>query len=246
MTLKLLLSLTVLSTSLFAALGKHEVQVTKTPTSQAQSSKASGKPVKDIKAPKKVDKKKVVESTKKVSSKEPADKKKEGDAKSPEVSTSSDALKGATGAASLAPTRSTSQSNLPIPRFVCIKAGEANMHVGPGNTYPVEWKYVRKFLPVEVIAEFEHWRQVRDAQGTVGWLHKSLLSSKRFVMVQNKVVNLYTGADLESPVIATVEPGVIGKVSECFQSLCKIDIQGVKGWVKREFLWGVYPDEAKF
>lgn len=139
-----------------------------------------------------------------------------------------------------------SQTKLPLPRFVCIKATVANMHVGPGNNYPVEWKYMRQYLPVEVIAEFEHWRQVRDMQGTVGWFHKSLLSSKRFVIVQQKVANLYTGPDLQSPVLATVEPGVVAKINECFNNMCKVDIQGVKGWIKRDFLFGVYPDEVKF
>ena len=139
-----------------------------------------------------------------------------------------------------------SQTKLPLPRFVCIKSTVANMHVGPGNNYPIEWKYMRQFLPVEVIAEFEHWRQIRDCQGTVGWIHKSLLSSKRFVIVQQKVANLYSGPDLESPIMATVEPGVVAKVSECFHTMCKVDIQGVKGWIKRDFLFGVYPDEVKF
>lgn len=222
--LSLFLGGLIVSAPLFAAPGKHEVQVTKTKVQVKPASKENPSKTKQIKAAP-GDAKHKVEETKKVETKteEPQPK-----IEQPVIS------------------NRASQTNLPIPRFVCIKAGEANMHVGPGNTYPIEWKYVRKFLPVEIIAEFEHWRQVRDAQGTVGWLHKSLLSSKRFAMVQNKVVNLYTGPDMDSPVIATVEPGVVGKVQECFQSLCKIDIQGIKGWVKRDFLWGVYPDETKF
>mgnify|MGYP000665057986 CR=1 FL=1 len=135
---------------------------------------------------------------------------------------------------------------LPLPRFVCLKAAAVNMHVGPGDQYPVEWRYVKQFLPVEIIAEFDHWRQIRDSQGTVGWVHKTLLSSKRFTMIQNKVVNLYADPNLESRVIATVEPGVIGKVIECNASVCRIDIQGVRGWIKRDFLFGVYPDETRF
>ncbi len=135
---------------------------------------------------------------------------------------------------------------LPLPRFVCIKASSANLHVGPGDQYPVEWRYVRAFLPVEIIAEFDHWRQIRDSQGTTGWLHKTLLSSKRFAMIQNKVVNFYADSNLESRVIATLEPGVVGKVLECNTLFCKLDVQGIRGWIKRDFLFGVYPDEHRF
>jgi|GEM_PF-1127690 len=139
-----------------------------------------------------------------------------------------------------------SPGKLPIPRFVSFKANAVNMHVGPGNNYPIEWRYIKQSLPVEVVAEFEHWRQVRDAQGTVGWVHKTLLSSKRFTIVQGKVANLYSSADLESKVLATIEPGVVCKISECINTMCKVDIQGIKGWVKRDLLWGIYPHEQVF
>ncbi|MBX9977800.1 MAG: hypothetical protein K2X98_06120 [Alphaproteobacteria bacterium] len=135
---------------------------------------------------------------------------------------------------------------LPLPRFVCLKSTASNMHVGPGDQYPIEWRYTKQFLPVEIIAEFDHWRQIKDVQGTVGWVHKTLLSSKRFAMIQNKVVNLYADPSMGSKVIATVEPGVISKVIECNTSLCRVDIQGIRGWIKRDFLYGVYPDEMRF
>jgi SH3-like domain-containing protein len=72
------------------------------------------------------------------------------------------------------------------------------------------------------------------------------LSGKRYGIVVQKVRNLYSKSDPESSIIATVEPGVIAKVLECSQTWCKIDIQGIRGWLKREHLWGVYPDETKF
>ena len=138
------------------------------------------------------------------------------------------------------------QNTLPLPRFVSIKATAAHLHVGPGDHYPIEWRYVRQFLPVEVLLEFDHWRQIRDIQGTVGWVHKTLLSSRRFVMVQNKVADLHKHSNEESAIVATVEPGVIGKLVECTKTMCHIDIQGVRGWISRDLLFGTYPDETQF
>lgn len=138
------------------------------------------------------------------------------------------------------------QQSLPLPRFVSIKATAAHLHVGPGDHYPIEWRYVRQFLPVEILLEFDHWRQIRDSQGTVGWVHKTLLSSRRFAMVQNKVANLYKNPNNESPIVATVEPGVITKLIECNNTMCHVDIKGIRGWIQRDLLFGVYPDESQF
>lgn len=136
--------------------------------------------------------------------------------------------------------------SLPLPRFVSIKATAAHLHVGPGDHYPIEWRYVRQFLPVEVLLEFDHWRQIRDSQGTIGWVHKTLLSSRRFAMVQTKVANLHKQSNGESPVVATVEPGVIVKLVECTNTMCHVDIQGIRGWISRDLLFGLYPDESHF
>ena len=53
-------------------------------------------------------------------------------------------------------------SGLPLPRFVSLRSAEVNMRAGPSVRYPVEWVYRRAGLPVEVIAEFDTWRKVRD------------------------------------------------------------------------------------
>lgn len=145
-----------------------------------------------------------------------------------------------------------SQGNaLPVPRFVSIRSNAANLHVGPGNQYPVEWKYVRANLPLEVIAEFDTWRLVRDFQGTQGWIHKSLLNGRRHVIILNKIRSLRTVPDKSSSVVAHVQPGVVAKVSECQRDWCKISVQSkegknYKGWISRRSLWGTYPNEEKF
>lgn len=136
-------------------------------------------------------------------------------------------------------------SGLLLPRFVSLKASKANMHRGPVQSSEIQWVYTKPKMPLEILAEHDHWRQVRDYQGTTGWMHKVLLSGKRYVMVQKNVAQLRAKPTHDSDVIATVEPGVIGKLLECKGASCHVDIEGVKGWVSRTSLFGVYPDEEK-
>src|SRR6266446_1681609 len=75
------------------------------------------------------------------------------------------------------------EASLPVPRFVSLHADKVNLRAGPGDRYPIEWVLTRKEMPVEIVAEFEHWRRVRDYQGTEGWVHERMLEGKRAVVV---------------------------------------------------------------
>lgn len=140
--------------------------------------------------------------------------------------------------------------SLPLPRFASLRSNAVNLHVGPGKNYPIEWKFVRQSLPVEIIAEFDNWRKIRDHQGTVGWVHKSLLSGKRTVFLTNAIHNMHANPDANSKVVAKLEPGVIINIIELQPQWCKVEIKApegrYKGWVKRQNLWGIYNDEISF
>ena len=100
-------------------------------------------------------------------------------------------------------------SGLPLPRFVSLRSDEVNLRAGPGVRYPIDWIYARKDLPVEVIAEFEAWRKIRDWQGTEGWVHQSMLTGRRMMVVMGQARSLRASdADSADPV-AVVEPGVV-------------------------------------
>ena len=83
-------------------------------------------------------------------------------------------------------TGSVTASGLPVPRFVSLKADKVNMHIGPAKTYEVRWVYQRAGLPVEITAEFENWRRIRDSDGAEGWVYHSLLSGRRTGVVTAK------------------------------------------------------------
>ncbi len=136
-------------------------------------------------------------------------------------------------------------SGLPLPRFVSLRSDEVNLRSGPGVRYPVDWVYTRRDLPVEVIAEFEVWRKIRDWQGTEGWVHESMLGVRRMVVVTGAERRLRADADAKSPAVALLEPNVIGRLIACphGKEFCKIEVANFQGWLKRDEFWGVYPGE---
>jgi SH3-like domain-containing protein len=136
-------------------------------------------------------------------------------------------------------------SGLPIPRFVTLRATEANMRTGPGEQYPIKWTYHRQGLPLEVTAEYFHWRRVRDWQGAEGWMHSSMLSSKRSIMVTGNVRALRAEPNPKSATLARIESEVTGKLLECATDgeWCRVEIESVKGWLLRSEFWGVFPQE---
>ncbi len=133
---------------------------------------------------------------------------------------------------------------LPLPRFASLGSSEINVRSGPGPQYPIAWKYVRNGLPVEIVAEFEYWRRIRDVDGTLGWVHKSLLSGKRTALVEGRdTVALRAEADEAARPVARLEAGVVVRLTRCGGPWCKVEIQSYTGWLPRSALWGVYPEE---
>lgn len=131
-----------------------------------------------------------------------------------------------------------------LPRFASLRSGEVNVRTGPGPRYPVDWVFMRRDMPVEIVAEFDTWRKIRDWQNTEGWVHQSMLSSRRYVLiVADEVQPLMRRNDDDGPAAAMLEPGVVGQLMQCDPQWCRIQVNRLSGWVKRKALWGVYPDE---
>lgn len=144
-------------------------------------------------------------------------------------------------------------SGLALPRYVSLKSDRVNLRSGPGTDYPTAWVYRRAGLPVEVIEEFETWRKVRDAEGTVGWVLHSLLSGRRTALVlpwelkagkAPPQVSIRSSDSERSGAVAIVEAGVIADVQSCDGSWCYVTISGYRGYVEQKKLWGVYEREV--
>jgi SH3-like domain-containing protein len=139
-------------------------------------------------------------------------------------------------------------SGLPIPRFVSLKPDKVNVRAGPTRDHEVAWQFTRSGLPVEITAESDNWRRIRDWEGSEGWVYHSLLSGRRTAMVtaknKNELVPLFNVADEQGAVVARLQPGVAATVRKCTGKWCHIAGSGFDGWIAQERLWGVYPNET--
>jgi SH3-like domain-containing protein len=135
-------------------------------------------------------------------------------------------------------------TGLPLPRFVSLRSDEVNVRTGPGSGYPIDWVFTRRGLPVEVVAEFDVWRRIRDIDGTEGWVHRSLLRGARSILVTGSMRDLHDDPSATSNILARLEPGVVAALKRCQPDWCEIQVAGYEGWMKRDELWGVYPDET--
>jgi len=138
------------------------------------------------------------------------------------------------------------ETGLPLPRFVSLRADQVNLRTGPGVQYPVEWVYQRQDLPVEIIAEYRTWRKIRDWQSTQGWVHQSMLSGKRSVIITGKRRTLRSSADTKSTPVAQIESGAIAALTQCPTggSWCRVEATGISGWLRKVEFWGAYRDEV--
>ncbi len=136
-------------------------------------------------------------------------------------------------------------TNLPLPRYVSMKASEGNVRRGPSLTHRIDWVYKRRDMPLEITAEHGHWRRVRDRDGAGGWVHYSLLSGVRTVIVEEDMLKLYQRPDPDSPVSARLEMGVIARLGDCNEIWCRLTAGGYRGWVPKTAIWGVRADEIR-
>jgi SH3-like domain-containing protein len=134
-------------------------------------------------------------------------------------------------------------TNLPIPRYVSLKAQEANARRGPSLSHKIDWIYKRKNIPLEIYAEYENWRKVRDFEGLGGWIHYTLLSGIRYVLVKDELLEMRLLPSVEAQVIARVPQHNIATLDKCNLDWCKIVDDGYKGWVLKSGIWGVYENE---
>lgn len=139
-------------------------------------------------------------------------------------------------------------SGLTVPRFVSLKNDKVNVRKGPSSEHTLAFTYQEKGLPVEITAEFEGWRRIRDAEGSEGWILHNMLSGKRTVLIapgrKGSYLNLMNAPSVESGAAAKLASGVVAEIKNCDGSWCRITASGYDGYVDQNMLWGAYPGES--
>lgn len=136
------------------------------------------------------------------------------------------------------------ETNLPLPRYVSLKTDEGNARRGPALDQRIDWVFVREDMPLLITAEYGHWRRVEDREGEGGWVHYSLLSGTRTVIVDEDRLPLRTSPEDGSREIALLERDVIARLETCDPAWCRVSAGGYGGWVPKGALWGVGAEEV--
>lgn len=137
------------------------------------------------------------------------------------------------------------ETNLPLPRYVSLKTDEGNVRRGPSMSHRIDWVFRREDMPLQITAEYGHWRRVVDSEGVGGWMNYSMLSGNRTVLVQTEMQPLYSRPDTEAPQNALLESGVVAELGACQPDWCWISAGGYRGWAPKAALWGVDPGEVR-
>ncbi len=124
-------------------------------------------------------------------------------------------------------------------RMVSLNADEVNVRAGPGIRFQVKWVFRRKGMPLEVLAEYETWRKIRDWEGAEGWVHRAMLSSRPTVLVVRPEVTMRRNPEETAPAVARLAEGMVARLAGCAQGWCQIEVEDYEGWVRREGLWGM-------
>ncbi len=145
-------------------------------------------------------------------------------------------------------------TGFPLPRFVSIRPSQANVRVGPGSAYDIEWTFTRSGMPVEITAEFGNWRKIRDMDGDEGWIRHDLLTGRRTAIIapwsEGDPVPARRSASQDAGTRYLLQPGVLAQIKECDGQWCALEAaegqgQGEwQGYVRQTSLWGAYPDES--
>lgn len=135
-------------------------------------------------------------------------------------------------------------TGLPIPRYVTLKGGEGNARRGPGLTHRIDWVFTTAGTPLRITAEYENWRRVEDYEGMGGWIHFTLLSGVRGIIVTKDMAEFHVLPDAASPVAFQAEAGALAKIMTCSPDWCRVRVDGEKGWALKSDFWGVDPQEV--
>ncbi|MBN2739345.1 MAG: hypothetical protein JXR35_00445 [Rhodobacteraceae bacterium] len=136
-------------------------------------------------------------------------------------------------------------THLPLPRYVSLKGSKGNARRGPSLSHRIDWVFTHPGMPLKVTAEFGHWRRVEDRDGQGGWIHYTLISGVRHVVITQDMVSLHARPDEKAEVTAKAQSGAIARLDKCNSTWCEIDADGAAGWLPKTDIWGVDADEAR-
>jgi SH3-like domain-containing protein len=127
--------------------------------------------------------------------------------------------------------------------MVSIADEDINMRSGPGTQHEVLWKLGTGF-PVEVLKANGEWLQVKDFEGSTGWIKKNTTQKTPHMIVTankgtKKQIDVRNEPSPKGKVVARANYGVVFKTLEKKGGWIKVEHgKEVTGWVESKLLWG--------
>lgn len=142
-----------------------------------------------------------------------------------------------------APPQLGSVTKLPVPRYVSLRSSEINVRRGPGLDYRKDWVFRRAGLPVRVIEEYGDWRRIVDKDDAGGWVFHAMITGRRTALITQDLLILRKEPSETAEATAQAEIGVVARLKACERNWCEIEQDGHAGWVPKDAIWGVEPNE---
>ena len=64
------------------------------------------------------------------------------------------------------------------------------------------------------------------------------------LIVQAETMTLRRRASEKSPAVARLAPGMVAGIERCDRQWCRVSVRAYSGWLRRDGLWGVAPNET--
>ena len=143
------------------------------------------------------------------------------------------------GAGATMPDGRPTPTGLEVPRWVSLKSSEVRARTGPGLDYEILWEYRAAGLPIQVIAETREWRKICDPEGSVAWVHRSVVSARRGAFNASvEEIPVHSGRSETSSVKARFSPRSVISLDDCKDGWCEVRARKLKGWVPEGAIFG--------
>ena len=99
-------------------------------------------------------------------------------------------------------------------------------------------------FPLEVVKRSADWLQVKDFEGSTGWVQKNTVNTAQHVVVRankgtDKTINVRKEPDRKAEVVAQARYGVVFKKLGKKGDWVRVEHgEGVTGWIENSLLWG--------
>lgn len=135
-------------------------------------------------------------------------------------------------------------SSLAVAEILSVKGDGVNLRTEPSSSSPVKWEYGKGF-PLKILQRKGEWCKVSDFEQDTGWIHASVLSKNRYVIVKvnknsNKNINIRKGPSTKEKIVGRAFYGVVLQLLEKKKDWVKVRHEsGLEGWVATNLLWGL-------